>query len=221
MLRDHVRTLFSPWHLAGLAAVGAVALAWPAGNPYDQYLLRWFLGRTEVFGPLALMALTNSLFSVDGQIDERWGAAPRGLGAIFTCRWLLMVLYYALALGLVLVLAGPRAGGTLAEARVFASALVTSALFSLPGPLVHHATGSAPAGWAAGLVAYFGAMTVAMFWCPADSTYQLWLPFAGISDAGPLALALSKAAYGLGAAALLWANVRQLRIPERLLGRAE
>lgn len=105
--------------------------------------------------------------------------------------------------------------------RTFASSLVTSALFSLLVPVFHTRTGSAAAGWAAGLALFFATVTVAQFWCPFDSTYQLWLPFAGISDAGPWPLAASKAAYGLGALGLLWANLGALRRPERLIGRAD
>lgn len=220
LLRCHLRTLFSGWHLAALAGLATAGLLWPAGSPSDQQFLAWLLERSELLGPLALMPLTAGLLQVDGRVDERWGTAPAGLGRLFMQRWLLTLAYFALALGLFLALAGLQVRD-FSWWRTFPAALVSAALFSLAGPLVHHATGSAGAGWAAGLAVYLGAVVVSQFWCPHDSVYQLWLPFAGLSDAPPAALAASKAAFGLGALGLLAANLRVLAVPERLLGRAD
>jgi hypothetical protein len=220
MLRYHLRTLFGPWHLVALAGVLAAALLWPAASPGEQALLRWVLTRTEAFGPLVLIGLTGSILRVDGRVDERWGAVPAGLGGLFLHRWALVATYYALALGLFLAVAGARAG-PFDEGRTFASALVTSALFALFGPLLYHRTGSPGVGWTGGLAVYFITMTIAMFWCPKDSTYQLWLPFAGQSDAAPLALAVSKGVYALLVLSLLRANRRILAVPERLIRGAE
>lgn len=220
MLRYHLRTLFGPWHVAALVAILTAALFWPASNAGERMILRWFLTRSEVYGSLVLMGLTGSVLQFDGRVDERWGTTPKGLGGLFLQRWALVVTYYSMGLGLFLFVAGPRAG-EFSEARALASALITAALFSLAGALLHHLTGSTGTGWVGGLAFYLVAMTVSMFWCPLDSTYQLWLPFAGQSDAGPLALAVSKATYALLGLLLLMANVRLLAVPERLMRRAD
>lgn len=216
MLRSHLRTLFGPWHAAALAAVLAAALVWPAANPADQALLRWFVLRTELIGPLLLTGLTASVLLPGGRVDERWGTSPRGLRGLFLQRWSLATAYYALAVCLFVYGAGPRAGDV-SELRVVLSALVSGALFSAACHLFHHLSGSATAGWAAGLALYFITVTIASFWCPYDSVYQLWLPFAGLSDAGPGPLAFSKAAYALVALLLLWGSGRLLAVPERLV----
>lgn|GEM_PF-3484002 len=212
----HLRTLFGPLHLAALAGVLAAALLWPAGSAGDRALLRWLILRTELFGPLVLMGLTASVLLVDGRVDERWGTSPRGMQGLFLQRWSLATAYYALATGLFIWGAGPRAGG-FSEGRVFLSALVTAALFSAACHFIHHLSGSAATGWAGGLAAYFITVTIASFWCPYDSAYQLWLPFAGVSDASPGALALSKTAYALLAVLLLRGSARLLAVPERLI----
>lgn len=220
MLRFQLRTLFGPWHLVALAGLVATALLIPINSLSDLFRLRWLLTHLEQYVPLLLMPMSAGLLLVNGKVDERQGAAPGGLGVRFAQRWLLVVFYFALALGLFLALAGGRLEA-FSWLRTFSAALVTAALFSLVGPLFHHATGSAPAGWATGMGLYFGTMLIAMFWCPADSIYQIWLPFAGLSDAEPGALALNKAAYGLAAAGLLMLNLRILQRPERLIGRSE
>ncbi|MFZ5825571.1 MAG: hypothetical protein ACOY94_14830 [Bacillota bacterium] len=220
LLRYHLRTLFSPYHLALLPLVAALALLWPAGSVDDQRFLQWALERTELLGPLGLMPLVAAILQVEGRTDERWGIAPTGLGGLFIQRWLLVLTYYAAALGLFLAVAGSRIDA-FPFWRTFLSALVTAALFSLVGPLVASRTGSAASGWAAGLAIFFGSLVVAQFWCPHDSVYQLWLPFAGVSDAGTTTLALSKGAYAGLTLLLLGALHRSLLVPERLIGRAE
>lgn len=220
MLRSHLRTLFGPWHFAALAAVLAAALLWPTESAGDRYLLRWFVERTEIFGPLLLIGLTAPALLVDGRVDERWGASPRGLRNLFLQRWALAAAYYAVAVGLFIWVAGPRAGD-MNELRTFLSTLVSGALFSAACHLFHALSGSAVIGWSGGLAVYFVTLAIATIWCPYDSVYQLWLPFAGMSDAAPAPLAVSKGAYALVALLLLWASGRLLAVPERLLREGE
>lgn len=217
LLRYHLRTLFSGWHLAALALLAAASLLWPAGDMEERFVLAWILKRSELLGPPILMALVSTILTVRGQVDERWGAAPPGFPGLFLQRWLLTLGYFALALAIWLSIAGMRTGGPFPFGRTLASTLITGALFSLIVPLGHARTGSPVAGWAAGLALYFVTVTIAQFWCPYDSTYQLWLPFAGVSDATAPALAISKCAYGLATLGLLWANWRGLAYPERLV----
>lgn len=157
---------------------------------------------------------------VGGRVDERWATSPGGLGRLFLERWSLALAYFSLALGLFLALGDLRVEG-FAFWRTWPAAVVSAAVLSLPGPLCHHLTGSPRAGWAAGFTVYAAAITVAGFWCPLESHYQLWLPFAGVSDAAPLPLALSKLGYGLVAVALLGIQIRVLAAPERLLARRD
>lgn len=98
---------------------------------------------------------------------------------------------------------------------------MSGALFSAACHLFHSLSGSATIGWSGGLAVYFVTMAIATIWCPYDSVYQLWLPFAGLSDATPKALALSKAAYALVALLLLWVSGRLLAVPERLFRAGE
>lgn len=182
-----------------------------AALPLDRAVVR-----AEVLGPLILMGLTASVLLLDQRVDERWGASPRGLHGLFLQRWLLTAAYYVLAIGLFIRLAGARAGDV-SEVRVFASSLVTGALFSGACHLFHHLSGSPVAGWAAGLAVYFVTLAIATIWCPYDSVYQLWLPFAGLSDATAQELALSKGVYALAGLALLGMSARLLTVPERLI----
>lgn len=219
LLLHHVRSLFGPWHLIGAVALTVGARFWPAGSPDEIAFLHWALKRAELLGPLAVMGLTSGVLQVGDRVDERWGAVPLGLGRLFLQRWFLAMGYAALAQGLFLALAGKQ-DPLFSWWRTFPSALITSAFFSLAGSLAYFATGSARTGWATGMTLYFSSLTISQFWCPADSVYQLWLPFAGLSSASGWALAASKAGYGLAGSGLLWASLRVLRTPERLIGRA-
>lgn len=179
----------------------------------------WTLNRLEVLGPLALMSLTGSLLEVKGQVDERWGASPGGFPEAFAQRWLAAFGYFALAAGCFMAIAGARSPGYPAL-RTYLSTLVTAALFSQVSPMVHHVTGSLPTGWAFGVAVHLTTLSVAQFWCPHNSTYQLWLPFAGLSDASAPRLALSKAIFTVIAGVLFRTNMRILETPERLIGRS-
>lgn len=221
LLRYQLRTLFSLWHGVALLVLGATALIWPTAHPDEQAVLRWLLLRSEVFGPPLLMALASGLLLVQGRVEERWGAMPPGFPGLFRQRWLLLLGYFTLAVALFLALGGPRSGSAFPYLRTLGSTVVTATVFALVVPLIHTATGSAAFGWAAGMATYFITMTAAQFWYPYDSVYQLWLPFAGISDATPQQLLVSKGAYAVLALLLFWANLRWLERPERLLSRGE
>jgi hypothetical protein len=220
MLRGHLRTLFGVWHLVGLGLVALMAVTWPTGTPDEQRFLMWLLERLEVVMPLVLMGMSSGVLHVGGRIDERWGTAPAGLGGLFLRRWLLMVGYFTVALGVFLVLTAQRLDG-FAPWRSLLGSVVTAAFFSLIPPLARHRGGSAQVGWTTGVAAYSIAVAVAGFWCPHDSVHQMWLPFAGISDLGTVGLIGSKTGYGVVTVLLAKANALALSVPERLLGAVE
>lgn len=217
LLRYQLRTLFSLYHALALLLLVTLLLFWPVEEPAARSLLQWLLRRSELLGPPLLVALTSGLLLVDGQLDERWGTAPTGLKGLWLQRWLLMLLYFLVALGLALGLTHWRLEGNFLLWRTLLSTLVSSLFFSALPPLLQVRFGSIPAGWSGGLGLYILLLLPTLFWYPPDSPYQLWLPFAGVSTAGSASLVISKLGYGLLAIALLWVGWRGLERPERLI----
>lgn len=209
------RAIFGRWHLLVPALLAAAVYTWDAKAA--GVVLHLLLRRAEILTVPVLMIMTVGLVFQGDRADELAGVTRVGFWGLYLTRLTLVTLYCGACLAVVLGVGELRTGAVMVG-RTLASSLVTALFFSLLAGVVAHATGKPVAGWAGGTILWAGCALWASILCHrCGSPLPYWLPFAGLTDAGPRLLLASKSVYLGVAVALAAANRHFLERGDRLL----